>query len=169
MSTSGLWKRLNPNRYLRWVREALFTLIVFYCWRTEKENQIVSLSRVPRFSHPLVRSKQQHAAVLLAWYVVLNSSPSGGLPLCAHTHTHHPQMSDISPPVISLHPLRGPEELNKSTRRAAVGQIEASFKKFGCVCIPVSDLDIPDEEVGSKQRASNLFQSMRVVGSGLWL
>ncbi|CAM9663171.1 unnamed protein product [Scytosiphon promiscuus] len=51
---------------------------------------------------------------------------------------------DSSPPIISLRPLRNPE-LNECTT-ATVHQIEASFKTYGCVCIPLSDLDTPEED-----------------------
>lgn len=54
-------------------------------------------------------------------------------------------MADILPSVVSLRPLKdeGITELasEKNARRVVVKEIEASFKKFGCVCVPVSDLD----------------------------
>ena len=58
-------------------------------------------------------------------------------------------MTDLLPSVVSLHPLRdeGRTELasEKNARRVVVKEIEASFKKFGCVCVPVSDLDQSQE------------------------
>lgn len=60
-------------------------------------------------------------------------------------------MTDLLPSVVSLHPLRDqwptdrPSEEN--ARRTVVKKIEASFKKFGCVCVPVSDLDNQSQEV----------------------
>lgn len=52
-----------------------------------------------------------------------------------------------SPPVISLQPLRD-GVLGEATRRK-VDQIEASFRTFGCVCIPLSDLDNGKEVRGA--------------------
>lgn len=53
-----------------------------------------------------------------------------------------------SPPVVSLRSLRDGRltefvrEKNTDGRsKAAVKEIEAAFKTFGCVCVPVSDLD----------------------------
>lgn len=58
-------------------------------------------------------------------------------------------MADLLPAVVSLRPLRdqGLTEVasEKNARRIVVKKIEASFKKFGCVCVPVSDLDHPLE------------------------
>lgn len=48
------------------------------------------------------------------------------------------------PPVISLRPLLD-QELEEEAATAAVERIESSFKSFGCVCLPVSDLDGIDE------------------------
>lgn len=69
-------------------------------------------------------------------------------------------MADLSPPIISLRPLRGRDavrapvseddhgqethmEMGKGVddATAVVGKVAASLKKFGCVCVPVSDLD----------------------------
>lgn len=57
-------------------------------------------------------------------------------------------MDDPSPPVVSLRPLRDQrftefvrEKNTDGSSTAAVKEIEAAFKKFGCVCVPVSDLD----------------------------
>lgn len=69
-------------------------------------------------------------------------------------------MADLSPPIISLRPLRGQDaagapisedgraqethmEMGKGINdaTAVVSKVAASLKKFGCVCVPVSDLD----------------------------
>ncbi|CAM9896131.1 unnamed protein product [Ectocarpus fasciculatus] len=55
------------------------------------------------------------------------------------------------PPLISLRPLLD-QELGEEAAATAVGQIEASFKRFGCVCLPVSDLDGLDEDGDSLLR-----------------
>ncbi|CAB1106131.1 unnamed protein product [Ectocarpus sp. CCAP 1310/34] len=54
------------------------------------------------------------------------------------------------PPVISLRPLLD-QELEEETA-TTVEQIESSLKRFGCVCLPVSDLDGLDEDGDSLLR-----------------
>lgn len=63
------------------------------------------------------------------------------------------QTAKVLPPAISLRSLR--QHTNKTSpsaqlphvlgqdARCAVRDIEASFKRFGCVCVPVDDLDVP--------------------------
>ncbi|CAM9649993.1 unnamed protein product, partial [Ectocarpus sp. 12 AP-2014] len=55
------------------------------------------------------------------------------------------------PPVISLRPLLN-QELDEETDQTTVEQIESSLKRFGCVCLPVSDLDGIDEDGDSLLR-----------------
>lgn len=69
-------------------------------------------------------------------------------------------MADLSPPIISLRPLRGQDTVRAPVSEdgraqethtemgkdidddtAVVGKVAASLRKFGCVCVPVSDLD----------------------------
>lgn len=71
-------------------------------------------------------------------------------------------MTDLIPPIISLRPLRGQHagrapgsgdghtqethvetgnDIDDTAARTVVGKVAASLKKFGCVCVPVSDLD----------------------------
>ena len=45
----------------------------------------------------------------------------------------------ISPPVVSLGPLR--ENKSSDLIRRTIEQLAASSKKLGCFCIPISDVD----------------------------
>lgn len=78
-------------------------------------------------------------------------------------------MANLSPSVVGLRPLRdqGPIECagEKNARRIVVKEIEASFKKFGCVCVPVSDLDHLQEVRASKLVVPTIAHDSWLKGS----